>query len=128
MRKIIFYFLFLSVFVVGCKGQAKKAVAADTAVKADTMVVDSMYKPITAIFTGTDKKSDVKYTVQVVFYPSNDKAVVTMGADTYDLIQYVTADGYGYKNDKADLRGKGNEATLTFSDKKRPVLYLTEQK
>lgn len=129
MKKIILFSLILGALFVGCKGQSKKACdTGNVAVKTDSVVVDTAAKPITAVFTGTDKKSAVKYVVQVVFYPSLEKAVLTVGANTYNLAQYVTADGYGYKNDVLDLRGRGNEATMTFADKKSPVIYLTEQK
>lgn len=129
MKKIILLSLLLAAFMVGCKGQAKKACDVNNmAVKSDTVAVDATEKPITALFTGMDKKGGVKYTVQVIFYPVSEKAVVTEGANTYVLTQYVTADGYGYRNDALDLRGKGSEATMTFSDKKMPVIYLTEKK
>lgn len=129
MKKIILFALLIAAFLVGCKGQAKKTCdASNAAVKSDTVAVDTTEKPISALFMGTDKKSDAKYTVQVIFYPMSDRAVVTEGANTYVLTQYVTADGYGYRNDALDLRGKGSDATMTFSDKKMPMIYLTEKK
>lgn len=82
--------------------------------------------PIDAVFMGSDGKSRRAYRVAVTFYPAKELAVVDYDGTKYDLKQYVTGSGYGYKNDKADLRGKGKEATLTFTDGLTLSLNQTE--
>ena len=80
--------------------------------------------PINVVFDGTDGKTKKLYRIDVVFEP--DLARVTLDGTVFDLTQYVTADGFGYKNDMMDLRGKGREATLTMRD--GLILSLTERK
>ena len=60
------------------------------------------------------------YTINDVFDRTD------LDGTVFDLTQYVTADGFGYKNDMMDLRGKGREATLTMRD--GLILSLTERK
>ena len=81
---------------------------------------------IPASFTGTDGRTKRLYQVSVMFYPAEDRAVVKTDDGTYNLKQYVTGSGYGYRNGSVDLRGKGSEATLTLGDSL--TLTLQEKK
>ena len=91
--------------------------------RGNTIYVQDPY-PINVVFDGTDGKTKKRYRIDVVFEP--DLARVTLDGTVFDLTQYVTADGFGYKNDMMDLRGKGREATLTMRD--GLILSLTERK
>ena len=91
--------------------------------RGNTIYVQDPY-PINVGFDGTDGKTKKLYRIDVVFEP--DLARVTLDGTAFDLTQYVTADGFGYKNDMMDLRGKGREATLTMRD--GLILSLTERK
>lgn len=115
-----------------CSGLKKKEKLSDidSTLKTDVVkVADSInaivtQPPITAVFMGSDGKTRRAYQITVVFYPDN-RATLSDDENTYQLDQYVTADGYGYKDKKIDLRGKGNRAVLTYSD--GLVLDLTEK-
>jgi len=72
--------------------------------------------PIEARFQGSDGITRRLYYVDAVFYPEANKAILKLDDKTYELTQYVTASGYGYKNADVDLRGKGKDATLNFTD------------
>lgn len=91
--------------------------------RGNTIYVQDPY-PINVVFDGTDGKTKKCYRIDIVFEP--DLARVTLDGTVFDLTQYVTADGFGYKNDMMDLRGKGREATLTMRD--GLILSLTERK
>ncbi len=84
--------------------------------------------PIKATFEGKDSDSELTHIVYVTFYPVQEKAVVNVAGETYELMQYATADGYGYKDDNIDLRGKGDDADLTYMNNSKPALKLKEKK
>lgn len=84
--------------------------------------------PIHARFQGSDGITRRLYWVDATFYPEASRAILKLDDNTYDLVQYATGSGYGYKNDEADLRGKGIEATLTFADDQLRDLTLREIK
>ncbi|MDD3108931.1 MAG: hypothetical protein PHV49_06985 [Alistipes sp.] len=77
------------------------------------LYIQSIY-PIHAVFMGSDGKSRRAYRVEVVF--TEGRAQVDFDGTVFDLTQYVTGSGYGYRSAIADLRGKGQSATLTFED------------
>lgn len=79
--------------------------------------------PIHVVFDGSDGKTKKRYQVEVTFEP--EQASVNLDGTIITLPQYVTADGYGYKNDMADLRGKADTAILILRD--GLTLHLTEQ-
>jgi membrane-bound inhibitor of C-type lysozyme len=81
---------------------------------------------IDARFTATDNVTKQVGTIDVSFYPALERATLRMDGKSYDLKQYPTASGFGYKNDEMDLRGKGEEATLEFTDSKRNTLSLKQ--
>ena len=83
--------------------------------------IQHIQEPVSSFYKLALKKC---YRIDVVFEP--DLARVTLDGTVFDLTQYVTADGFGYKNDMMDLRGKGREATLTMRD--GLILSLTERK
>lgn len=67
-------------------------------------------------FQGMDSLTNKQYTVDVTFHPELQNAILQMDGKVYDLTQYPTASGFGYKNAEIDLRGKGDQATLNFTD------------
>lgn len=71
--------------------------------------------PIEARYQGSDGITRRLYWVDAKFYPEAGRATVKVDERTYDLKQYVTGSGYGYRNADADLRGKGYDAELTFT-------------
>jgi hypothetical protein len=71
--------------------------------------------PIEARYLGSDGITRRVYWVDASFYPEADRATVKVDDRVYELKQYVTGSGYGYRNADADLRGKGYEAQLTFT-------------
>ena len=71
---------------------------------------------IRTVFQGGDGKTRRLYRAEVTFYPQRESASLRFDDRTYELKQYVTADGYGYRNDSVNLRGKGEEATLSFTN------------
>lgn len=73
-------------------------------------------KPIQVVYVGGDGKSRRLYQVDVTFYPGENKAALQYDGRTYDLPQTISADGFWYKTDSVSLRGKGQQATLTFAD------------
>lgn len=46
----------------------------------------------------------------------------------YMLRQYITASGYGYKNSFVDIRGKGQELTLTFLGDGKSIAFVEKNK
>ena len=82
--------------------------------------------PIQARFQGSDGITRRLYWVDATFYPEASRAVIKLDDKTYELKQYVTGSGYGYRNAEVDLRGKGKEATLDFTDENVRDLKLNE--
>ena len=82
--------------------------------------------PIQARYQGSDGITRRLYWIDATFYPEASKAILKLDDKTYELNQYVTASGYGYKNAEADLRGKGTEATLNFTDEQVRDLTLKD--
>lgn len=124
-----------SLFAVDCCSNCSKKgelAALDSTITSEVKTIaDSVNEtvttpPITATFMGSDGKTRRAYKIRVVFYPSEQRATLSDDKDTYQLKQYVTADGYGYKSKSIDLRGRGQDATLTYSD--GLVLQLSEVK
>ena len=74
---------------------------------------------------GSDGITQRVYWVDAVFYPQIRHATIRVDDKIYELVQYPTADGYGYCNAEVDLRGKGNEAELDFTDEGIRDLKLT---
>lgn len=89
---------------------------------------DARLNSVSARFEGSDGVSRMLHPVRVTFFPAGETAIVTVGDKTYHLTQYPTGSGYGYKNDEVDLRGKGEEATLTYTDENIRDLQLREMK
>ncbi|MCD8186977.1 MAG: MliC family protein [Rikenellaceae bacterium] len=87
---------------------------------------DAKLNPIHARFNGSDGISRMFYPVEITFFPAGEAAIVTVGDQTYRLRQYPTGSGYGYKNDRVELRGKGEEATLTYTDENQRNLELRQ--
>lgn len=83
-------------------------------------------EPIEARFQGSDGVTRMIHWVDITFYPAFERATVKIGDKEYDLKQYPTASGYGYKNDQVDLRGKGKDATLNFTDEDMRDLTLID--
>lgn len=83
-------------------------------------------EPIHARFQGSDGVTRMMHMVDATFYPAFNRVKLTIGDKTYELKQYPTASGYGYKNDEVDLRGKGKEAILTFADENMRDLKLLD--
>lgn len=77
------------------------------------LYVQDIY-PIHAAFDGRDGINEKIYDVKVTFEPG--MARLTLDGTVFDLLQYVTADGYGYRSTLMELRGKGRAATLTMRD------------
>lgn len=131
MKSIILVSLLAVAVLVSCKGNRQQGsstpVVAEGKSDIVSVVADTLNKPISAIFYGTDGKNDKKYIVQVVFYPGEERAVLTESGKMYELHQYVTASGFGYKNEDLDFWGKGKEATMTFTDEKIPEIELKQQ-
>jgi len=84
--------------------------------------------PIQARFQGSDGITRRLYWVDATFYPEANRATIKLDDKTYELKQYVTGSGYGYRNADVDLRGKGQEAILDFTDENVRDLKLTEAK
>lgn len=80
--------------------------------------------PLKTVYNGTDGRTKMNHVVVFNYYPTSDTASLTYGDETYYLKPYVVGSGFGYRNDKVDIRGKGEEATLTFADKSKPELKL----
>lgn len=82
--------------------------------------------PMEARYQGSDGITRRLYWVDATFYPEAGRAVVRVDDKTYDLKQYVTGSGYGYRNAEADLRGKGYDAELNFADENMRDLKLKD--
>jgi hypothetical protein len=82
---------------------------------------------VEARFQGTDSLAGTLHSVDISFYPAPlNKAIVRIDETVYDLAQYQTASGYGYRNADLDLRGKGEDAFLDFTDPARNDLTLRQ--
>jgi hypothetical protein len=109
--------------VVGAvEGTAASAAGAVTEAVTGAVSADS----IKTRFQGSDGVTKRLYWVDAVFYPQALRAKITVDGKVYQLEQYQTADGFGYHNAEVDLRGKGSEADLTYTDTKIRPLKLTE--
>ena len=84
--------------------------------------------PIEARYQGSDGITRRIYWVDAVFYPEASRATVKVDDKTYELKQYVTGSGYGYRNAEVDLRGKGHDAELNFTDENIRDLKLKDVK
>ena len=62
-----------------------------------------------------------------IFFTTAGLAQIRYDGVDYLLRQYVTASGYGYKNPFVDIRGKGQDMTLTFSAEGKSIAF-TEKK
>lgn len=103
--------------------------AAGTAVAAATAAVQGAKAVVSgdsvkARFQGSDGITKKVYWVDAVFYTEAMRAKIKVDDKTYNLEQYPTADGFGYRNAEVDLRGKGDEADLTYTDKNIRALKL----
>lgn len=72
--------------------------------------------PITALFEGTDGKSRRRFRVEVRF--SAGRAEVTLDGTVFDLPQYPTGSGYGYRQRHSRLPRQGNACDA--QDARRP--------
>lgn len=105
--------------IVEKPAQAVAAAATAVATTAEQAVEADSLK---ARFQGSDGTTKRVYWVDAVFYPKTFKAKISVDGKVYHLEEYRTADGFGYRNAEVDLRGKGDEADLTYTDTKiRPL-------
>ena len=85
---------------------------------------------IRAVFEGVpsegDKNAAITKSYRVVVDFTGDTAELHFEDKTYELDIYRTASGYGYARDGVDLRGKGDEATLTMPDGRQIELIDSE--
>lgn len=65
--------------------------------------------------------------LSAIFFTTAGLAQIRYDGVDYLLRQYVTASGYGYKNPFVDIRGKGQDMTLTFSVEGKSIAF-TEKK
>ncbi len=106
--------------------KAAEAVAEGAAAVQEKAMELAAADSIKARFQGSDGMTKRIYWVDAVFYPEAFRAKLTIGDKVYELEQYPTADGYGYRNAEVDLRGKGTEADLTYTDTNIRPLKLKE--
>ena len=134
MKKVLIIAFAALVGLTACKGRRQAQQVLEQAAQQvkeqvqKTLPENPPAGTIETRFQGTDSITRKMHIVDVSFYPELSKAVVRMGEKVYDLAEYPTADGYGYRNAELDLRGKGNEAWLTFTDPKMRGLTLTAVK
>jgi type II secretory pathway pseudopilin PulG len=111
--------------LTACGNQRRRAADAmqeQLAAAVQQAAVDS----IVTRFQALDSLTQKSYRVDAVFYPAAYRVKLTLEGKVYQLEQYPTASGFGYHNAEADLRGKGSEALLHFTDATMPDLKLTE--
>lgn len=65
--------------------------------------------------------------LSATFFNMEGKARIEYKGETYELTQYRTASGYGYKNETVDMRGKGQDMDLTFL-KENTSVHFTEKR
>lgn len=83
--------------------------------------------------TGCENKRQAEFVgkqgeaLSAIFFTTAGLAQIRYDGVDYLLRQYVTASGYGYKNPFVDIRGKGQDMTLTFSAEGKSIAF-TEKK
>lgn len=83
--------------------------------------------------TGCENKRQTEFVgkqgeaLSAIFFTTAGLAQIRYDGVDYLLRQYVTASGYGYKNPFVDIRGKGQDMTLTFSAEGKSIAF-TEKK
>ncbi len=112
-------YLVLTVALVGlaaCGNRNRHKVA--EVVEETVAVVQPVEEPdsLAARFQGSDGITRKIYWVDAMFYPKAMRARLTVEGKVYQLEQYPTGSGFGYRNAEVDLRGKGDDADLDFTD------------
>lgn len=79
-------------------------------------------------YRGSDGITRRFHIVDLTAFPRESKAVLTVDEKRYELTEYVVASGFGYRNSEVDLRGKGDEAMLDYTDPRQRDLTLTRVK
>lgn len=69
-------------------------------------------------YQGSEENSKLIQQLSVTFFPSQEKAVVHYRDNKYDLTQKPAASGIWYEGENVELRGKGEEITVTLPDGK----------
>ena len=75
-------------------------------------------EPVEITYVGGDGRTKMLYQVTVTYYPAEERAVVRLDDQQYELRQQVSASGVRYANDEVTLLGKGDEITLVLPDGK----------
>lgn len=65
--------------------------------------------------------------LSAVFFTQAGVAQIRYNGIDYLLRQYVAASGYGYRNPLADIRGKGQQVTLSLAGNDTSIDFV-EQK
>lgn len=75
-------------------------------------------EPVEVTYVGGDGRTKMLYQATVTYYPAEERAVVRLDDQQYELWQQVSASGVRYANEEVTLLGKGEEITLTLPDGK----------
>lgn len=114
----------LALTVTSCGNSTKKESNEVTTENVDKSADQNVEAAQDKVVVFVDKAGKVA-NVTVTFHAVGEKVTLTDANGVYELAQYPTASGFGYKNETIDLQGKGTEATLTYTD--GVVVELTEQ-
>lgn len=66
--------------------------------------------------------------LSAAFFTKAGVAQIHYAGVDYVLYQYITASGYGYKNSFVDIRGKGQNMTLTFTGDGKSIAFTEIEK
>lgn len=115
----------LALTVTSCGNSTKKESNEVATENVDKNAAQNVEAAQDKVILFVDKAGKLTNVISVTFHAAGDKATLTDANGVYELAQYPTASGFGYKNETIDLQGKGSEATLTYTD--GVVVELTEQ-
>ena len=101
-----------TVTLASCKENTKESTKEVTTI--DSTI--SLKKPLENIITSTFVDADGKKMV-MVFDDLNESATITIEGEVVELKRERVASGIWYKNDRYELRGKGEHAELTKDGK-----------
>ncbi|TXE07352.1 lysozyme inhibitor [Gelidibacter salicanalis] len=108
-RNFLIVAMLATLMITSCKDNAKQNNVDATTTEPTTMATDS---PVTISKTDNDDN-----TLEMTFDNSKDIATITFNGETAELAGQKPASGIWYKNDVYELRGKGNDVTLSKNGK-----------
>lgn len=107
-NKILTLVMLSSLFLISCKESQKQETTGKTSEKAEKTADNVVTN------TTTDKEGNK---LEMSFNNTKDIATLYFKGDTIELAGQKPASGIWYKNDKYELRGKGENVALTKNGK-----------